>query len=79
MDQFAELSFPMSRKHAEICKQVLEVDKELKDIITKELIVEDDRLKVHFRSSSLKMLRTSISSFLELLQLTVLTIEEFGN
>jgi tRNA threonylcarbamoyladenosine modification (KEOPS) complex Pcc1 subunit len=79
MNQHAELSFPMSRKQAEICKQVLEVDKELKDIITREFIVEEDQLIVHFRSSSLKMLRTSINSFLELFQLTVQTIEEFGH
>ena len=73
----ATLDIPVSQSRAEICKKVLQVDKELKNIVTRDINVEGDLLRVEFKSSSLKQLRTSINSFLEALKLTMDTIDEF--
>ena len=70
-----ELTLPQTR--AEICKKVLQVDKELKSIVSRDISVEGDVLVVEFCSTSLKQLRTSINAFLEATRLTLETIDEF--
>jgi len=57
----------------------LEVDKELRpNEIHKELKAEQKFLFVTFRAKELKVLRTSVSSFFDMIELVVKTINEFG-
>ncbi|KAJ3212602.1 hypothetical protein HDU67_003709 [Dinochytrium kinnereticum] len=58
--------------------QVLEVDRELKpEEVQRHLSVDGCDFKIEIRSSSLKALRSSCGTFLDLLALTVETMEEF--
>jgi len=64
---------------ARIAANTLEVDKELKpNEIRKELRASDNFLHVTFRAKDLKTLRTSLTSFFDMLDLVTKTINEFG-
>ncbi|KAH7822811.1 putative EKC/KEOPS complex subunit PCC1/LAGE3 [Monocercomonoides exilis] len=60
-----------SNEHAVILMRSLSVDRDLfPERSSKKLSVEGSNLKVHFRACDAKQLRTIVSSFLDLLQLT---------
>jgi len=64
---------------AEIAMRTLDVDKELKPRETcRELSVSGSHLIVKFGSVELRLLRTSVSSFFDMLSLVTKTINEFG-
>lgn len=74
-----KLSIPLpTPRFAEIFKQALEVDKEVKrSVISKEFKVVDDTIvAVTFTSTDLKILRVSVNSFLGLSKLVINTMEE---
>jgi len=63
---------------ANIIKNTLEVDAELKpQIISRSMEVNQTILYITYESADLRMLRTSLTGFFEMLQLATLTIKEF--
>ncbi|KAK9759846.1 hypothetical protein K7432_016704 [Basidiobolus ranarum] len=67
-----------SPEQADIAKNTLNVDKELKeDQVLRVLEVKDNQLLVSFQCHTVRMLRVSVNSFLEFLHLVTLTIKEF--
>ncbi|EDV21527.1 uncharacterized protein TRIADDRAFT_30453, partial [Trichoplax adhaerens] len=70
--------FPDS-KTAAIAYRTLTVDKEPKrSSAVKNLQLNDNQLLVQFNSPDPRSLRVGVNSFLDLLKLTVETIEQFG-
>ncbi|KAI8924213.1 CTAG/Pcc1 family [Entophlyctis helioformis] len=64
---------------ATYAQQALAVDKELRPSqVSKALTVDGDTLVVTFHAVSVRMLRTSVSSFLEFANLAARTLAEFG-
>mmetsp|Transcript_5151 Transcript_5151/g.6230 ORF Transcript_5151/g.6230 Transcript_5151/m.6230 type:complete len:82 (+) Transcript_5151:190-435(+) len=80
MDYKSELVLPFTtQKYAEIAKQTLEVDGELRPELTrKEFTVEEDKLLVKIYARDAKTLRTSVSSFCDYVLVVIRTINEFG-
>ncbi|KAJ9071598.1 hypothetical protein DSO57_1035439 [Entomophthora muscae] len=75
-----EIPFP-NAKFAHIAKQVLEVDKELKhNEISRSIYIDSEAptiLKSKFSSNSKKMIRVSINSFVDMLNLVAATQAKF--
>lgn len=64
---------------AEMVFNTLSVDTELKeDVVQRHYKVEKDVFEATFKAQSAKMLRTSVSSFYDMLLLAVQTLERFG-
>ncbi|KAH6573557.1 hypothetical protein BASA50_004023 [Batrachochytrium salamandrivorans] len=69
-----------SPRFADIAEKTLSVDKEFKKtIVERSIKASGSTLTVTFTSESLKMLRTSVSSFFDLTALVARTIAEFGD
>lgn len=67
-------------KHADIAKQVIEVDRELQpQAVKRELTVEGDVLVASFSTLTVRLARLSLNSFLENVDLVVRTISQFGD
>jgi len=67
-------------KHADIAKQVIEVDRELQpQAVKRELSVEGDVLVASFSTLTVRLARLSLNSFLENVDLVVHTISQFAN
>lgn len=77
----AELLIPFhTSDHAKIAYNSLTVDKEpRKELITRKIELDGDKLKINWTSKEARILRVSINSFLDHLSLVVKTIERFGN
>jgi len=75
-----EICINFEREHwARIVMNTLEVDKELRpSLVQRSMTVENSNLKVSMSSSELRMLRTSISSFFDMILLATRTINQFG-
>jgi len=68
-----------SREHASIAKQVLEVDPELQPkAVKRSLEVEQEVLVATFSCLTIRLVRLTINSFLENIDLVVRTLGEFG-
>jgi len=68
-----------SPHHAQIAKQVIEVDSELQPrAVKRELSVRGDRLLVTFHTLTVRLARLTLNAFLENVDLVVRTIEKFG-
>ncbi|ORX56250.1 transcription factor Pcc1 [Hesseltinella vesiculosa] len=80
MDHHLEIGIPFpSANLANVAKQVLSVDKELKsDQVQRTIHVEDSLLKVHFDSVSAKMLRVSANSFMEMVLMVLRTMDDYA-
>ncbi|KAJ8324693.1 tRNA processing [Batrachochytrium dendrobatidis] len=78
---FRTLNIPFgSSKFADVAAQVLSVDNELQQsMIQRSISTHNSELIVAFTSPSLKMLRTSVSSFFDMASLVARTIAEFGD
>ncbi|PRP82254.1 hypothetical protein PROFUN_06266 [Planoprotostelium fungivorum] len=74
-----DFTFDLVREDwANYVKNSLDVDKELKPkLVTRVLGVEGARLKIHYSSVDLKALRTSVSSFFDMADIVVQTINQF--
>ena len=70
------INFPRERL-AMICKECLEVDEELTDKTAKVFRVEGTCLVVELYAVDLKMLRTALSSFFDMVAVSVKTLLEF--
>ncbi|CAG8533045.1 2166_t:CDS:2 [Gigaspora rosea] len=71
------IPFPTQRL-ATIAQSVLNVDKELKsDQVNRVISTDDTNLVVQFNCSSVKMLRVSVNSLLEMLIMVTKTIDAF--
>ncbi|PCH42194.1 transcription factor Pcc1 [Wolfiporia cocos MD-104 SS10] len=69
----------VSGKHANIAKQVIEVDKELQPQAVKRVLsVEDQTLVANFSTMTVRLSRLTVNAFLENVDLVVRTIAEFG-
>jgi len=67
-------------KHADIAKQVIEVDRELQpQAVKRELTVEGDVLVASFSTLTVRLARLSLNSFLENVDLVVRIISQFGD
>ncbi|RPD60114.1 transcription factor Pcc1, partial [Lentinus tigrinus ALCF2SS1-7] len=68
-----------SHKHANIAKQVIEVDRELQpDVVKRTLAVEGNELIATFTTLTVRLARLTSNAFLENVDLVVRTIGEFG-
>ena len=79
MHTYSNLSvtFPSPSK-ASLVQQVLEVDDELQPTkICKTFVAEGSALKVDFVACDVKVLRVAISSFYDMLTVTLKTLREF--
>ncbi|KAL2915450.1 tRNA processing [Polyrhizophydium stewartii] len=81
MSHTLTLRIPLgSHEFAGIAARVLAVDRELKQSQVQRTVESDgDELAVTFTAASVKMLRTSVSSFLEFAGLVAQTLAEFGS
>ena len=79
-DLKAEINIPfLNSEHAKIAFNSLIVDKEpRKELITREINLDGDCLKVNWCSKEARILRVSINSFLDHLRLVIRTIDQFG-
>jgi EKC/KEOPS complex subunit PCC1/LAGE3 len=79
-DLKAEINIPfLNSNHAKIAYNSLIVDKEpRKELINKKLYLEGDCLKVTWCSKEARILRVSINSFLDHLNLVIKTIDQFS-
>lgn len=69
-----------SSKHALIAKQAIEVDPELQPhAVKRQLVVEDEKLIATFSTLTVRLARLTANAFLENVDLTVRTIQEFGD
>ncbi|KAH9178245.1 transcription factor Pcc1-domain-containing protein [Lactarius sanguifluus] len=67
-------------KHANIAKQVIEVDRELQlQAVKRELSVEGDVLVASFSTLTVRLARLTLNSFLENVDLVVRTISQFAD
>jgi tRNA threonylcarbamoyladenosine modification (KEOPS) complex Pcc1 subunit len=75
-----ELRIPFpNEKLANIAFTTMSVDKEPKrSHVKKQLKVEDNVLLVSFEAEEARMLRVAVGSFLDLLTLTIDTMDRFG-
>mmetsp|Transcript_5476 Transcript_5476/g.8508 ORF Transcript_5476/g.8508 Transcript_5476/m.8508 type:complete len:88 (+) Transcript_5476:87-350(+) len=75
-----EVRFPKD-SHASIVCNALSVDEELQPptSLVKTMTVTGNVLKIHFAASELRLLRVSVSSFLDFLHLSTRTLAEFGD
>eukprot|EP00826_Nyctotherus_ovalis_P039306 TRINITY_DN3771_c0_g2_i1.p1 TRINITY_DN3771_c0_g2~~TRINITY_DN3771_c0_g2_i1.p1 ORF type:complete len:109 (-),score=32.84 TRINITY_DN3771_c0_g2_i1:265-591(-) len=76
-----KMVFPTQR-YAEICKDVIAVDKELQpELVSRELQVVGNKLIVKYKGlpGNVKKLRTAVGGLLENLMLSIRTLKEFGN
>ncbi|KAI0719326.1 CTAG/Pcc1 family [Cerioporus squamosus] len=68
-----------SEKHANIAKQVIDVDRELQpDVVKRTLAVEENELVATFTTLTVRLARLTSNAFLENVDLVVRTIGEFG-
>ncbi|KAI1796850.1 transcription factor Pcc1-domain-containing protein [Ganoderma leucocontextum] len=68
-----------SDNHANIAKQVIEVDRELQpDVVKRTLSVEGTELVATFTTLTVRLARLTSNAFLENVDLVVRTIGEFG-
>ncbi|TBU42363.1 transcription factor Pcc1-domain-containing protein [Dichomitus squalens] len=68
-----------SEKHANIAKQVIDVDRELQpDVVKRTLSVEGNDLVATFTTLTVRLARLTSNAFLENVDLVVRTIGEFG-
>lgn len=74
------IDIPFARSEwADIVRTTLEVDKELKPtIVRRTLEAKDGVLHVTYEALEVRMLRTVVSSFFDMLLLTIDTIKAFG-
>jgi len=78
MSRTIEIPFA-SPKHALIAKQVIEVDPELQPhAVKRQLVVEDEKLIATFSTLTVRLARLTANAFLENVDLTVRTIQEFS-
>ncbi|KAH9058392.1 transcription factor Pcc1-domain-containing protein [Lactarius vividus] len=76
---FVRIPFANS-KHANIAKQVIEVDRELQpQAVKRELSVEGDVLVASFSTLTVRLARLTLNSFLENVDLVVRTISQFAD
>eukprot|EP00558_Chaetoceros_sp_UNC1202_P006974 CAMPEP_0197241340 /NCGR_PEP_ID=MMETSP1429-20130617/7401_1 /TAXON_ID=49237 /ORGANISM="Chaetoceros sp., Strain UNC1202" /LENGTH=91 /DNA_ID=CAMNT_0042701161 /DNA_START=373 /DNA_END=648 /DNA_ORIENTATION=+ len=68
----------LTRLHAQNAMDVLSVDKEIGDRVTKILAVKGNIMVVNVSSSEAKMLRVAISSFYDMLSVFLKCYQEFG-
>jgi len=67
-------------QHANIAKQVIEVDRELQpQAVKRELSVEGDVLVASFSTLTVRLARLTLNSFLENVDLVVRTISQFAD
>ncbi|KAI0635964.1 CTAG/Pcc1 family [Trametes polyzona] len=68
-----------SEKHANIAKQVIDVDRELQpEVVKRTLTVEGNTLVATFTTLTVRLARLTSNAFLENVDLVVRTIGEFG-
>ncbi|KAL1949516.1 hypothetical protein VTO73DRAFT_8397 [Trametes versicolor] len=68
-----------SEKHANIAKQVIDVDRELQpEVVKRTLTVEENTLVATFTTLTVRLARLTSNAFLENVDLVVRTIGEFG-
>ncbi|KAH9903061.1 Pcc1-domain-containing protein [Cubamyces lactineus] len=68
-----------SEKHANIAKQVIDVDRELQpEVVKRTLAVEGNELVATFTTLTVRLARLTSNAFLENVDLVVRTIGEFG-
>ncbi|KAI0367797.1 Pcc1-domain-containing protein [Pilatotrama ljubarskyi] len=68
-----------SEKHANIAKQVIDVDRELQpEVVKRTLSVEGNTLAATFTTLTVRLARLTSNAFLENVDLVVRTIGEFG-
>ncbi|TBU33316.1 transcription factor Pcc1-domain-containing protein [Dichomitus squalens] len=68
-----------SEQHANIAKQVIDVDRELQpDVVKRTLSVEGNELVATFTTLTVRLARLTSNAFLENVDLVVRTIGEFG-
>ncbi|KAI0671776.1 CTAG/Pcc1 family [Trametes maxima] len=68
-----------SEKHANIAKQVIDVDRELQpEVVKRTLTVEENVLVATFTTLTVRLARLTSNAFLENVDLVVRTIGEFG-
>ncbi|KAH9846684.1 CTAG/Pcc1 family [Lenzites betulinus] len=68
-----------SEKHANIAKQVIDVDRELQpEVVKRSLTVEENILVATFTTLTVRLARLTSNAFLENVDLVVRTIGEFG-
>ncbi|KAI0833521.1 CTAG/Pcc1 family [Trametes gibbosa] len=68
-----------SEKHANIAKQVIDVDRELQpEVVKRTLTVEENTLVAMFTTLTVRLARLTSNAFLENVDLVVRTIGEFG-
>ncbi|KAI9428319.1 CTAG/Pcc1 family, partial [Lactarius indigo] len=66
--------------HANIAKQVIEVDRELQpQAVKRELSVEGDVLVASFSTLTIRLARLTLNSFLENVDVVVRTISQFAD
>ena len=76
-DRMVEIPMPSNRL-ADIAARSLAVDGELKPQMIQRIVeAKNDSLVVTFNAKSLRLLRTSLSSFLDAIHLVIQTIAQF--
>ena len=74
-----EIGFP-NAAHAEMTMKVLSVDKEISgDKVAKIFASKENILHVKFEATEAKLLRVSVSSFYDMLEVALKCFNEFGN
>ena len=79
MDKVHTVTLDFDIDNAEMIQQVLQVDHERSNTISKTFTTTDGVLTVEFKSQDLKLVRTSVNSFLEHMGVCCETIEAFGD